>query len=986
MPYTKNRFILEKLIRNCLAKKEIKESLPQAGLTEDFLFSKLMAKEEEIWSVAANEILDVNRLEEELKHSEEIIKKNAPTPPKYLDSFENSKFYVLIVFPMCIMILLIMLTYQNYISVIPTVLTFVGIGTAVISVNSYFKKLRNSYKEDIDRFNKEFEENINLKNKQNSILFARLEVDNAIVEKGILPEIRPLINDHLKSQYSITLSELDAPGLAEVFDPAYEIVTKNKNKLYNLLNKMPGGSIGISGPRGAGKTTLLWSISSKSSEKIKNKPVRSITTSAPVEYNSREFILHIFSLICKDISGKTEPNPRMPLRNNNPSEKFALRINETIIANLLQASFISRYILSIVGLLLLLVCIFISREAISYGKNIEDLIKLGIVPEKYLAYGIVLITINIIILVIYRLLNSRDTYNHYLYLIRSNDGSNYLGPKRESLDSFWSFRSGLFYLFVFGISLILFSIYLSYQIIASDQPGYYIPIDYINILQINSINLLTWGIVCILFSLFLHNTLNSLRSYMEDIICRPENESPKPSDIRDEAITLLEKIKFQQSYSSGWSGSLKLPVGVEGSINSAISLAENQLSLPEIVTIFRNFLEKISKDSVVIIGIDELDKLNSDEEAQRFLNEIKAIFGIKNVFYLVSVSENAMSSFERRGLPFRDAFDSSFDKILYVDYLNLEGAKQLIQRRVIGFPIPFLCLCYCMSGGLARDMIRICRDILDLVPIKQKNSYAFSWDKIPGEDDQRLKEFLINRFGIEWAKTATIDKINNDTTIRVSAETNILSIKLNDKRNEAIMEINYCDHNKFIAIIENNHLNIHYAILSEVAFSLIVADLKSKLKATSIAAKGITLEPYVNAFYEKIHQLEFGLESQDSALESCWNLCNSSTDYLVDKNENDSPEISKDRIKLASLEDELKIYFYYSLTLIEFFNEKLDANLVKRAEKSCGFDHLARARQFLSISPCVTQSVITEFRKSYDMRIPIDRDRKICGINPIYEE
>jgi hypothetical protein len=73
-----------------------------------------------------------------------------------------------------------------------------------------------------------------------------------------------------------------------------------------------------------------------------------------------------------------------------------------------------------------------------------------------------------------------------------------------------------------------------------------------------------------------------------------------------------------------------------------------------------------------------------------------------------------MSSFERRGLPFRDVFDSSFDTIIYVDYLDFAGAQDLIEKRIVGKPIPFFALSYCLSGGLARDMIRIFRSLFEL--------------------------------------------------------------------------------------------------------------------------------------------------------------------------------------------------------------------------------------------------------------------------------
>jgi hypothetical protein len=72
-----------------------------------------------------------------------------------------------------------------------------------------------------------------------------------------------------------------------------------------------------------------------------------------------------------------------------------------------------------------------------------------------------------------------------------------------------------------------------------------------------------------------------------------------------------------------------------------------------------------------------------------------------------------LSSFERRGLPIRDVFDSSFDAIVHVDYLDLGPAQQLLRRRVIGVPVPFLDFCYCMAGGLPRDLIRVFRDLFD---------------------------------------------------------------------------------------------------------------------------------------------------------------------------------------------------------------------------------------------------------------------------------
>jgi len=183
--------------------------------------------------------------------------------------------------------------------------------------------------------------------------------------------------------------------------------------------------------------------------------------------------------------------------------------------------------------------------------------------------------------------------------------------------------------------------------------------------------------------------------------------------LEDTAERLLQQIKFQQSFSSGWSGSLNLPAGASVGVEQGQTWAERQQSFPDIVAEFKRFTLRVSSEyRIVVIGIDEMDKIDSEQDAHIFLNDIKGIFGIEGCFYLVSISEDAMSSFERRGLPFRDAFDSSFDDVVPVRFLNLAEAHQLLNRRVVGLSVPFVSLSYCASGGLPRDLVRVCRELV----------------------------------------------------------------------------------------------------------------------------------------------------------------------------------------------------------------------------------------------------------------------------------
>ena len=181
------------------------------------------------------------------------------------------------------------------------------------------------------------------------------------------------------------------------------------------------------------------------------------------------------------------------------------------------------------------------------------------------------------------------------------------------------------------------------------------------------------------------------------------------NQLQKRALDLLENIRFQQTYTSGWSGTLKIPA-VSATLSRGLSSARQTISYPEVVSELRVFLSDIAIGfRPIVVAIDELDKMESGEQARKFLNDIKGVFGVNGCYFLISVSVDAMSSFERRGMPFRDAFDSSFDDIVPVSPLKYADARAVINRRVIGVSEQFIALAYVISGGLARDLIRAMR-------------------------------------------------------------------------------------------------------------------------------------------------------------------------------------------------------------------------------------------------------------------------------------
>ncbi len=99
---------------------------------------------------------------------------------------------------------------------------------------------------------------------------------------------------------------------------------------------------------------------------------------------------------------------------------------------------------------------------------------------------------------------------------------------------------------------------------------------------------------------------------------------------------------------------------------------------------------------------------------------VKSVFNISRCFYLISVSEDALASFDRRGAGLRDGFDSALNDIVYVGYLKLDQSRNLLSRRVLRLDDPFVQICHMISGGLPRDLIRHARTILNYVEQTQK--------------------------------------------------------------------------------------------------------------------------------------------------------------------------------------------------------------------------------------------------------------------------
>ncbi|MCK4689033.1 MAG: HEAT repeat domain-containing protein, partial [Candidatus Marinimicrobia bacterium] len=107
-----------------------------------------------------------------------------------------------------------------------------------------------------------------------------------------------------------------------------------------------------------------------------------------------------------------------------------------------------------------------------------------------------------------------------------------------------------------------------------------------------------------------------------------------------------------------------------------------------------------------------------------------------------------------------------------------------------------------------------------------------SWDNVPGDDNEKLLNFLKDEFDIDWAENAEISKSNDGTTINISKDENSVEIMMGAKKEKATLKISDGRTHDLKVKKENGKLNIYSLGIS-----------KKEKKYAKIVAKGTECNP-----------------------------------------------------------------------------------------------------------------------------------------------
>lgn len=125
-----------------------------------------------------------------------------------------------------------------------------------------------------------------------SVWSARRALIEAVEVNELAAQVRQRLNTLRRNRFVHDFGVKGNPELSEAFDSAYHVPTVVAHELDDLLSRLSAASIGLAGPRGAGKSTLIRRYCEEPAEVTHRGNLRCLV-SAPVEYASRDFVLHL---------------------------------------------------------------------------------------------------------------------------------------------------------------------------------------------------------------------------------------------------------------------------------------------------------------------------------------------------------------------------------------------------------------------------------------------------------------------------------------------------------------------------------------------------------------------------------------------------------------------------------------------------------------------------------------------------------------------
>lgn len=182
--------------------------------------------------------------------------------------------------------------------------------------------------------------------------------------------------------------------------------------------------------------------------------------------------------------------------------------------------------------------------------------------------------------------------------------------------------------------------------------------------------------------------------------------------VRSEAEELRKQVRFTMSSRDS------TEVGLDGGYGGVVgklkrareqTLVERPATLSSFIHNFRSFAEAMADEveGPVVIAIDELDKMSDPQRVAQLFRDIKGIFDIPGVYFLVSLSDEAARALDLGGVRTRNEFNSSFYTVISLPRISPQHCVDLLRKRDPGFDETSGLGIAILSGGVSREVARL---------------------------------------------------------------------------------------------------------------------------------------------------------------------------------------------------------------------------------------------------------------------------------------
>jgi hypothetical protein len=213
-----------------------------------------------------------------------------------------------------------------------------------------------------------------------------------------------------------------------------------------------------------------------------------------------------------------------------------------------------------------------------------------------------------------------------------------------------------------------------------------------------------------------------------------------------------------------------------------------------------------------------------------------------------------------------------------------------------------------------------------------QNTYLFSWDNVPGNDNERLLRYLKGNFDIVWAENVEIHKSKNGKTIHIFKDENFAEIEINEEKEKATLKINDGRTYDLKVKKENGKLNIYQK--TDIWFAReggtpFFSEFKKTYERTLISSS----DPIIHSYFHELGvpneklpcvKVDESYSGSLIILAALVMYASMGTAYKILKGTSELPEIVKG---LKELKDMLKNAFYRKAS------EKVNENLKLEARK-----------------------------------------------------